>query len=138
MAGDLFSANNGFVEVSMGFNDEMKTRVHNNAGSSCVLKETLQLNWDEEDEDDRLLLQVKNQKLVGAAELARLHLDSDQLKKIRNDSIQCLPAGKMPSWTEGQFIKMDMMPRGTIWFRISPVEDETYSHGNLVQDLTTC
>ena len=39
-SGHMFNANDLFVEMYMGFNEPVKTRVHNNAGSSCVFKET--------------------------------------------------------------------------------------------------
>ncbi|CAJ1373577.1 unnamed protein product [Effrenium voratum] len=44
---DLFAANNVFVEVYLGYNETTRTRVHNNAGSDCIFKESVQLNFDE-------------------------------------------------------------------------------------------
>eukprot|EP00435_Cladocopium_sp_Y103_P060543 s428_g22.t1 len=44
---DIFHANNVFIEAYLGYNETMRTRVHNNAGSDCILKESVQLNFDE-------------------------------------------------------------------------------------------
>lgn len=136
VAGDIFSANNVFVEVHMGYNEEMKTRVRNNAGAACIMKETIQMNWDPEDDEDQLLLLVKNQKMVGAAELGRLHLDPEALKDLFNESKSKLPPGGMNDrWKESQFVRADLNPRGAIWYRLMTVDEEK---GSLAQDLTTC
>merc|ERR1719282_26268 len=66
---DFFSANNVFLEFYLGHNEPMRTRVHNNAGSSCVVKETMQLNFDEDDDDEILYIFVRNQKVMGKQDL---------------------------------------------------------------------
>merc|ERR1719460_2086122 len=73
-AASPFLANNVFVEMNLGYNEVMKTRVHNNAGSNCILKESLQLNFDAEEDEEPLFIFVKNQKVMGGSELARLEL----------------------------------------------------------------
>merc|ERR1719253_330921 len=46
-AASVFAPNNIFIETHMGYNEPMKTRVHNNAGSSCIMKERIQFNFDD-------------------------------------------------------------------------------------------
>lgn len=137
-AGDVFSANNIYMEVWLGYNEAMKTRVHNNAGSSCILKEAVQLNFDEEDEDDNLVIFVKNQKVVGGGDLARLELTP---KDIKECELASLAAARGPfEWKDNYFIKHNLTPRGYLWFRIVPIDEErrNYSPGEIVSDLTTC
>jgi len=137
-AGGVMSANNIFMEVWLGYNEAMKTRVHNNAGSSCILKEAVQLNFDEEDEDDNLVIFIKNQKVVGGGDLARLELTP---QKVKDCEVQSLQLARGPfEWKEGYFIKHALIPRGYLWFRIVPIDEErgNYSPGSIVNDLTTC
>jgi hypothetical protein len=122
-AGDIFSANNVFIEVHLGYNEPQCTRVHINAGSSCMIKESLQLNYDEEDEDDHMQIFIKNQKMVGAGGLARLELTADQVKDLESASRK---KGSDPNmrWEENAFEPMRLYPHGTIWLRVTPVDEE--------------
>jgi len=118
-AASPFSANNVFIEVFMGYNEPMKTRVHNNAGSNCVMKETLQLNFDDSEEDEPLFLFVKNQKVVGTGNLCRLELKVEDVidieKKLKGRD----------GWNDTSgFVTKNLIPRGTITFRVIPVDDD--------------
>jgi hypothetical protein len=140
-AADLLTANNVFVEVwGLGYNEGMKTRVHNNAGSSCILKETVHLNFDEGDEDDNMTIFVKHQGLMmGAHDLARVELTSKQVKEYMQESNRRLPHQAGLKWEEEHFVMLRLNPRGSLYFRINPVEEETHrERGGFVKDLTTC
>jgi len=132
---DVFSANNVFVEVYMGYNEAMKTRVHNNAGSACSIKETLQLNFDEDDDEEHLFIFVKNQKVMGSATLGRVELRPDMVAEVERKGREALldPAHK---WEERNFVQKKLIPRGTIWFRLSPVADE--DNEGLMKTLGSC
>lgn len=118
-AQSVLAPNNVFVEVFMGYNEPMKTRVHNNAGTNCIMKETLQLNFDEHEDEDPLYIFVKNQKVVGVGELARLELKAEDVLSIEKNL-----KGK-DGWNDPSgFICKSLIPRGQIYFRISPVDDE--------------
>jgi len=137
---DMFSANNVFVEVFLGYNEPMRTRVHNNAGSSCFLKESLQLNFDENDEEETLFIFVRNQKVMGTQELGRKEIPTDQLTDLLKDSVR--KAAQVPgqrnmllTWSTNEFTEIKLMPRGSIWLRLSPIVDHELEPG-LMQDLT--
>jgi len=118
-AGSPFVPNNVFIEIFMGYNEPMKTRVHNNAGSTCVMKESVQLNFDDNEDEDPLYLFVKNQKVVGVGELARLELKAEDVLDIERKL-----KGK-DGWNDTSgFIAKSLIPRGTIYFRVAPVDDE--------------
>jgi len=117
-AASPFTPNNVFVEIFMGYNEPMKTRVHNNAGSNCILKETLQLNFDEHEDEEPLYLFVRNQKVVGTGELGRLEMKAEDVVKIEVDM-----RGRT-GWEQEGFIVKNLIPRGQIWFRVSYVDDE--------------
>eukprot|EP00401_Gymnodinium_catenatum_P010433 CAMPEP_0117580046 /NCGR_PEP_ID=MMETSP0784-20121206/64969_1 /TAXON_ID=39447 /ORGANISM="" /LENGTH=302 /DNA_ID=CAMNT_0005380033 /DNA_START=36 /DNA_END=945 /DNA_ORIENTATION=+ len=126
-AGDILNANNVFLEMWLGYNEGMKTRVHMNAGSSCIMKETMQLNYDDEDEDDNLHIFVKSQKMVGDAALARLDLTHKDVKELEEASAKKVQAGGQTTtsmWKETDFECIGLNPRGNIWLRIGPVDEE--------------
>eukprot|EP00427_Karlodinium_veneficum_P016546 CAMPEP_0169126170 /NCGR_PEP_ID=MMETSP1015-20121227/35298_1 /TAXON_ID=342587 /ORGANISM="Karlodinium micrum, Strain CCMP2283" /LENGTH=196 /DNA_ID=CAMNT_0009189801 /DNA_START=302 /DNA_END=892 /DNA_ORIENTATION=+ len=116
----LFSANNVYLETSLGYNEPMKTRVHNGAGSACTIKETIQLNFDEEEEEDALFIYVKNQKVVGSDELGRLEMTPDHIKALEKE---CDKKGKN-FWAPETFVEKQLLPRGRIWIRLNKVEDD--------------
>jgi len=112
-AAQAFAPNNVFVEVNLGYNEPMKTRVHNNAGSSCILKEKIQLNFDQDEDEEQLRIFVKNQKLMGSGELGRIEMSAIEITDIEKacrGNQQCHVA--------------KLIPRGVIHFRIEPVEEE--------------
>jgi len=122
-AAQVFAPNNVFVEVYLGYNEPMKTRVHNNAGSSCLVKESLQLNFDEDEDEEPLYLFVKNQKVMGAGELGRLELKAEDVAAVEKECMEKLKGGS-GGWSDEYFVERRLIPRGTIWFRVTPVDDE--------------
>lgn len=127
-----FAANNVFVEVQYGYNEIMKTRVHNNAGSSCEVKETIQINFDDTDDEETLLIFVKTQSMTGAKELGRLELKIEDVLKIEAESKSKGPLGPK-EYSEQAFTKHPLHQRGVLYFRIDPIEE---GHGDWA--LTTC
>lgn len=125
---DVFRANNVFVEAYMGFNETMKSRVHHNAGSSCILKETMQFNFDEFDDSERLLIFLKNQEVMTSGELARLQLEAADISMLEQRQ-----RNKPMAWDDSCFEDRRLIPRGKIWIRVSFVDDENKGSG-----LLTC
>lgn len=121
-AAQVFAPNNVFVEVFLGYNEPMKTRVHNNAGTSCIVKESLQLNFDQHEDEESLYLFVKNQKVMGAGELGRLELKAEDVAQVEKDCTA--KGGANGGWNPEFFVEKKLIPRGTIWFRVMPVDDE--------------
>lgn len=137
---DLFSANNVFVEFFLGYNEPMKTRVHNNAGSGCLIKESIHLNFDEYDEEDTLFIFVRNQKVMGTGDLARGELSASEMKQELEDN-PGLDAHRAergePRWGGTVFKEVSLIPRGKVWLQVRPIHDADYDQ-NLLQDMTTC
>eukprot|EP00931_Biecheleriopsis_adriatica_P086925 TRINITY_DN61472_c0_g1_i1.p1 TRINITY_DN61472_c0_g1~~TRINITY_DN61472_c0_g1_i1.p1 ORF type:complete len:315 (+),score=87.63 TRINITY_DN61472_c0_g1_i1:94-1038(+) len=134
---DLFQANNVFVEAHLGYNETMKTRVHNNAGSDCILKETIQLNFDEDDEEEKLFIFVRNQQVMGAAELARVEISTGDLKELVRKGGR--NSNQIITWSQESFGEpLGLIPRGNIWLRASVVDDENFTMSSYAQDMATC
>lgn len=130
-------ANDVFVECHFGYNEPMRTRVHNNAGHSCVIKESFQVNIEEAASATVLTLLVKDQSLIASSELARLMLSTrevfgieDQTGKRRTDF----------TYSEECFVALNLLPRGRIWLAIAPVDDGDEERAPLVKEdaLVTC
>lgn len=122
-AASIFAPNNVFLEAHLGYNEPMKTRVHNNAGSSCFLKERIQLNFDPDEDEELLYLFVKNQKVMGAGELCHIEKKPSEVMDLEKESKRRRTGDE---WQEGTFIPVDLIPRGTIYLRVENVDDEDY------------
>jgi len=113
-------ANDVFVECHMGFNEPVRTRVHNNAGSSCILQESFQVNLDESSMGTSMTLLVKDQSFLTSGELARLILSTSELCGIEDQT------GKRRisfEYNDDSFVPLSLSPSGKIWIAVSPVED---------------
>ncbi len=105
---NLMSANNLFVELILGSNEIVKTRVRKGAGSSAVLKELLQVNYDPDDEDEKLIVNVKSQDMLVASEVASLELSNRDINMIISlHDVQ----------------QFRLFPQGKIWLGVSYVEE---------------
>lgn len=133
----VYKANDIFVECHLGDNEPMRTRVHNNAGTSCMIKESFQMNINENDSTTMMTLLVKDQGLLAGSELARLMLSirevcgiEDQTGKRRTDFV----------YSTEHFVELKLLPRGTIWLAIAPVDDLDEEKAPLMNDdsLVTC
>jgi len=113
-------ANDVYVECHMGYNESVRTRVHNNAGSSCLIRESFQLNIDENAASTLMTLLVKDQALVASTELGRLMISTRELCGIEDQT------GKrriISDYSEQNFVSLDLSPSGKIWIAITPVDD---------------
>ncbi|CAK9047882.1 unnamed protein product [Durusdinium trenchii] len=129
---DIFHANNVFIEAYLGYNETMRTRVHNNAGSDCFLKESIQLNFDQDDDEEKLFLFVQNQKVVGAQELARVEISSDDVKKILKDGHD--KGASSSKWSKEFFpYSFPLIPRGQVWVTAVPVVEEHHGYAELAR-----
>jgi len=131
----LHHANDLYVEVSCGYNNPMRTRVHIRGGSTCVLKESMQINYDQFDRDTRLYIQIKNQDVLGATDVASVQLGARKVGDLLEpDTLQptqrTLGWGttsgedKNSAWAQSRFKSLDLVPQGRIWMRFQPVHDE--------------
>lgn len=131
----LHVANTIFCEVSLGYNVKMKTRVHHRAGHSCVLKESVQLNFDPVDADQRLHITIKNQDVMSSADISSVQLGAQQVDRLKEPSggenrNRRLGWGAASSvdpdsvWAPSRFIAVDLIPAGKIYIRFAPTEGE--------------
>ena len=81
-SGPMLKPNDVFVECHLGSNEPCRTRVHNNAGSNCIIKETFQLNVDLNRPEATMSLFIKDQSLIASSVLARLSLSTKELMNI--------------------------------------------------------
>jgi len=133
----LLKANDLFIECHMGSNQPMRTRVHNNAGSGCVVKESFQLNIDESETDTLMTLCVNDQGMMASSEVARLTLSVRELCGIEDQT------GKRRiefTYCEDCFVALSLNPQGKIWIAIAPVDErETDEDTPLMEDdAITC
>lgn len=85
-AGPLLKQNDVFIECHLGQNEPAKTRVHNNAGSGCVFKESFQLNVDENDPTEMFTILVRDQELLTCTTLCKLQIKSADLLQIEQQT----------------------------------------------------
>lgn len=118
--GKMMKANDVYLECYLGDNEPMRTRVHNNAGRGCVVKESVQLNIDENCPTELLHILVKDQSLLASSEVARLVLSTAELCGIEDQT------GKRRSgftYSQEYFVPLSLSPSGQIWIAAAPVDD---------------
>merc|ERR1712087_509156 len=97
-AAKIMKSNDIFVECHLGHNEPMRTRVHNNAGHSCMIKESLQMNIDES----------ASGALMTSSELARVMLSTREVCGIEDQT------GKRKidfQYSKENFIPLTLLPR---------------------------
>mmetsp|Transcript_44927 Transcript_44927/g.106663 ORF Transcript_44927/g.106663 Transcript_44927/m.106663 type:complete len:341 (+) Transcript_44927:57-1079(+) len=139
-AGKVFKPNDLFVECHLGYNEPMRTRVHNNAGSSCVIKESFQVNMDESASSELMTVLVMDQALIHSSELARLSLSTREVCGIEDKTGKRVKSYEDFEYSDKYFAKLSMMPRGEIWLAIAPVsqDDEEAPLTSNEDSLVTC
>jgi len=136
-SGKVFKANDVYVECHLGYNEPMRTRVHNNAGHTVMVRESFQMNIDENAAATDMTLLVKDQQLVGSTELGRLILRTRELCGIEDQT------GKRREnlqYNEECFVGLNLMPNGKIWLAVAPVEVGDEERAPLMNEdsLVTC
>lgn len=118
----LIKANDVFVQLDLGWNETVRTRVHKNAGDSCVFKEVLQMNFDPGDQDERLVLECKHQDVFMSSTIATLELSNKDVSQVIGiDDLQ----------------QFRLSPQGKIWLSIRYVDeyDEEIGGGGTMRSL---
>merc|ERR1740121_916440 len=129
-AANVHRKNDVFVETSLGYNVCMRTRVHKGAGHSCVIRESMQLNFDEFDSVSRLKIAVKSQEALGSSELASVQLRAAQVHRLEEPTTGGGEVGWGATtgragdtvWAQSRFIPLDLVPSGRIFVRFAPVD----------------
>jgi hypothetical protein len=129
----IHGANDVFCEVSLGYNVAIRTRVHNKAGHACTFKETVQLNFDPFDTENKLTLAIKNQEIIGSTDIAQVQLGAEQIRRLEeplSSSRRAIGWGPQntefgaTAWMPATFKCIDLVPAGRVFIRIVPVPEE--------------
>jgi len=130
----LHQMNDLFVEVSSGYNNLMRTRVHLRGGHCCVFKESMQMNFDHMDKDTRFNISVKNQDVVGSSDIASIQLGAQQVYRNIQPPLSATQrtlgwgttsgATDNGVWNRDRFVPIDLIPAGQIYLRFQEVQDE--------------
>mmetsp|Transcript_90493 Transcript_90493/g.230162 ORF Transcript_90493/g.230162 Transcript_90493/m.230162 type:complete len:319 (+) Transcript_90493:55-1011(+) len=116
----VLKANDIFIECHLGQNQPMRTRVHNNAGQGCIIKESFQLNIDENEPSQLMTMLLKDQSILTTHELARLSLSTAELCGIEDQT------GKRRTnftYSVDHFVPLGLSPQGQVWIAVAPVDD---------------
>merc|ERR1740121_773406 len=116
-SGSGLKPNDVFLECHVGQNEPGRTRVHNNAGSSAVIKETFQVNIDENDPEELFTILVKDQELLVSSVLCKLQVRTKDILAIEAST------GRVSEdfvYDASGFSQLSLQPRGKIWFRVNP------------------
>merc|ERR1711964_185461 len=106
--------NDLFFEVHLGFNEVMCTRVLYGVGEDSVVKQTVQLNFDDSDSYYDLIVLAKHQDVVGSDEVARKVFSTEDVAEMMSEPGQ--------TWNEQEFQEVSLQPQGKLWIRIAPVD----------------
>eukprot|EP00392_Amoebophrya_sp_AT5.2_P017600 g17982.t1 len=120
-SGTGLKPNDLYLECHAGQNEPSRTRVHNNAGASAVIKETFQVNVDENDPEELFTILVKDQELLVSSVVAKLQLRTRDVLQIEAGT------GRVTEdfvYDANAFSQLQLQPRGKIWLRVNPLEDE--------------
>jgi hypothetical protein len=130
-SGKIYKPNDLFIECHLGDNEPMRTRVHNNAGTSCIIKESFQMNINESETSTLMTLLVRDQALMTSTTLARLVLSTREICGIEDQT------GKRRvdfTYSEESFLSLNLQPHGRIWIALAPVEDIDEEKAPLMRD----
>jgi hypothetical protein len=132
------SASDVFVEARLGYNEAMMTRVHTDAGANVNFCESFQLNFDPNDAEEFLVLQIKNQGVLGTGQIARVAMSGEDIRRMLTDTGWDCPTKWDPEmWDRRHFREISLVPQGTIWVRIAPVDDRDEAYNPLRTHLVS-
>merc|ERR1711924_269495 len=66
----------------MGYNEACKTRVHNNVGADCIFRESMQLNFDDNDEESKMSIVVCNQDTMLSSTIAQRTFNNQEVRQL--------------------------------------------------------
>ncbi|CAD7965790.1 unnamed protein product [Amoebophrya sp. A25] len=115
-SGSGLKPNDVFLECHVGQNEPSRTRVHNNAGSSAI-----QVNIDENDPEELFTVLVKDQELLVSSVLCKLQVRTKDILAVEAST------GRVSEdfvYDASAFSQLQLQPRGRIWLRVNPLEEE--------------
>lgn len=117
---DLLKPNDVFLQVHFSYNGGPKTRVHNNVGSQCVFRESIQLNFDDNDEDSKMTVWVCNQDSLASSTIGMKVFSNDEVRQLLSASASS--SGGFTEWHDAYFEEIKLNPSGKVWLRLADVE----------------
>lgn len=114
----MMRPNDLFFEFHLAFNEVNCTRVMYAVGEDCVVRQTTQLNFDENDGFYDLTVLAKHQDIVGSEEVARCVFNTDKILDLLS------VGGSDMGWSESDFQAVSLQPQGQMWVRISDVSQD--------------
>jgi len=126
----MLRPNDIFIELHLGFNEIMCTRVMYAAGEHAKIKQSLQLNFDEYDSGYELYVIAKHQDVFSSEEIGRAVLSTERIARE-------LQKTEHISWDDKDFFAVEMEPQGTVWLRISEVADYDSHQQTVMSRLLT-
>jgi len=127
----IYKPNDIYIECHLGDNEPMRTRVHNNAGTSSVMKESFQVNINESESATLMTLLVKDQALMVSTELGRLVLSTREVLAIEDRTGKRITSF---TYSKENFEELSLVPRGKIWIAVAPVDDMDEDKKPLLRD----
>jgi hypothetical protein len=128
----MLRPNDIFVELHLGFNEIMCTRVMYGAGEQAKVKQALQLNFDEFDSGYELYIIAKHQDVFSSEEVGRAVMNTDEIAQRMNKT------DLGGAWDEErEFFPVQMEPQGTVWLRIGQVSDNDHQGQTVMSRLIT-
>jgi len=123
---NIFGANHVFADFKYGYNEDRRTRVHNNAGNSCVFKERMQFNFDPTDSTESAIITLRSQQAMGnSANLGEVRISLQYMQELEKKSRES--GGEPFQWTEEEFSRLKLNPSGEVWVHVVPLEEDKNS-----------
>ena len=94
--------------------------MHNNVGSQCVFRESIQLNFDDNDEDSKMTVWVCNQESFASSTIGMKVFSNDQVRQLLSASAST--SGPFTEWNDAYFEEIKLNPSGKVWLRLAEVE----------------
>mmetsp|Transcript_74450 Transcript_74450/g.155206 ORF Transcript_74450/g.155206 Transcript_74450/m.155206 type:complete len:396 (+) Transcript_74450:203-1390(+) len=121
--------NNVYCEALLGYNLQMRTRVHARGGNHCIFKESVQLNFDPWDTTSKLKLVVKHQGLMNE-EICSVQIPTGKVREMEQSASSLAMMNSLSTrmngsfWDPSNFTAFEMLPAGKLWLRFVPVQQE--------------
>lgn len=167
-----FNSRSVYLRVILGYNEPLHSRPHDGVTTSLLFRERIQLNYDPEDDTQKLAIIIKEQEIVGSAvaqimpaagaivgaiggltsigpapgaamgvvtgigaanslgkEVARVDLSAAMINRFRKaadgDSHKRATTTSVSGlWATDNFMKVDLVPQGYCWLRISDIVED--------------
>jgi hypothetical protein len=117
---DILKPNDVFLQVNFSYNGSAKTRVHNNVGAKCIFRESIQLNFDDNDEDSKMTIWVCNQDSLTSSTIGMRVFTNAEVRQLLMSASSS--SGGISEWSDAYFEEISLNPSGKVWIRLADVE----------------